>query len=246
MTQPQTSISTQESTSSLTPEAIALIVEVKARLGQDAKFTGDGILNDQEYGDLLYEVAENYVQTYSGDFDYMQSLQSQFDMKGTLSSNQIAGALNCMAAEIRRMEKKASDTLQKSANGSITRVVQNGYYTVVMEDGSYMTLRLKDSFRSSFSGEQVACYLAGPNNEHDYVSFAFVQGGNVMLFKRFSDSHELRHVIVGLLSDPEEAKAMGIAYAKQSGNCYVCNRTLTTPESIEAGIGPTCAGKGAA
>lgn len=37
----------------------------------------------------------------------------------------------------------------------------------------------------------------------------------------------------------EEAKAFGALY----GSCCVCGRTLTNEESIEAGIGPICAGK---
>lgn len=38
----------------------------------------------------------------------------------------------------------------------------------------------------------------------------------------------------------EEAKAFGALY----GTCCVCGRTLTNETSIEAGIGPVCAGKG--
>lgn len=37
----------------------------------------------------------------------------------------------------------------------------------------------------------------------------------------------------------EEAKAFGALY----GTCCVCGRTLTKEESIDAGIGPVCAGK---
>jgi len=37
----------------------------------------------------------------------------------------------------------------------------------------------------------------------------------------------------------EEAKEFGALY----GTCCVCGRTLTNEDSIEAGIGPVCAGK---
>lgn len=30
------------------------------------------------------------------------------------------------------------------------------------------------------------------------------------------------------------------SFASQTGNCYVCNRTLTDPESVRLGIGPVC------
>lgn len=38
-------------------------------------------------------------------------------------------------------------------------------------------------------------------------------------------------------------KAASIRYGKELGSCGVCGRTLTNPESIEAGIGPVCRGK---
>lgn len=38
----------------------------------------------------------------------------------------------------------------------------------------------------------------------------------------------------------DEAKAWGVLY----GTCCVCGRTLTDEQSIAAGIGPVCAGKG--
>lgn len=34
-----------------------------------------------------------------------------------------------------------------------------------------------------------------------------------------------------------------IRYGMELGRCSICNRTLTNPESIEAGIGPVCAGR---
>lgn len=40
-----------------------------------------------------------------------------------------------------------------------------------------------------------------------------------------------------------DPKAAAIAYGKATGNCCICSKTLTNPESIAAGIGPVCAGK---
>lgn len=37
----------------------------------------------------------------------------------------------------------------------------------------------------------------------------------------------------------EEAKA----YGRRTGRCMVCGRKLTHPTSVEAGIGPICAGR---
>jgi len=38
-------------------------------------------------------------------------------------------------------------------------------------------------------------------------------------------------------------KEQAQAYGRATGQCCVCNRTLTNPESIEEGIGPVCGGR---
>lgn len=47
-------------------------------------------------------------------------------------------------------------------------------------------------------------------------------------------------VMEAIAKDP---RAAAIDYGRQLGRCSVCNRELTNPESIDAGIGPICAGK---
>lgn len=41
----------------------------------------------------------------------------------------------------------------------------------------------------------------------------------------------------------EDVRAAAIRYGMELGRCSQCNRTLTNPDSITAGIGPICAGK---
>lgn len=51
---------------------------------------------------------------------------------------------------------------------------------------------------------------------------------------------EIRKVILNkIAADP---KGMAVAYGQRTGTCGVCARTLTKATSIEAGIGPICAG----
>lgn len=47
-------------------------------------------------------------------------------------------------------------------------------------------------------------------------------------------------ILEAIAHDPEEALR---AYGRELGECGVCGRTLTNPESIAAGIGPICAGR---
>jgi hypothetical protein len=49
-----------------------------------------------------------------------------------------------------------------------------------------------------------------------------------------------RGVLAKIAEDPYEAAC---AYGREIGVCGMCNRTLTNPESIAAGIGPICASK---
>lgn len=121
-----------------------------------------------------------------------------------------------------------------------TFAVPDGRYTVVFPDG-YKTIRVRhqDEFDSFMPGKVVLSYLSGANNDADYTSFAHVtDGGEVRVWKKHQDNARLREAVKVLLGDP---KAASQAYAAESGCCGICNRTLTTPDSIAAGIGPECA-----
>ena len=120
--------------------------------------------------------------------------------------------------------------------------MRNGYYTITLPQG-HKTLRLHTQPRDvSFApGKQVIAYLYGPDNSSDYRGFGFVINGNLVPWKRFLQSYDLLALTRGLLeTDGTEA---GKQYALRSGACYICNRMLTTPESIALGIGPICASR---
>lgn len=53
------------------------------------------------------------------------------------------------------------------------------------------------------------------------------------------DAGAVRNLSAATLASREEAAA----YGKLTGVCCCCGRTLTNPDSIEAGIGPVCAAK---
>lgn len=120
--------------------------------------------------------------------------------------------------------------------------VPDGRYTVIWEN-HYKTMRVQtqDEFATFMPGKVVLKYLSGSNNDHDYTSFAHVdEHGNVRVWKKFQDRADLREAVKVLMGDP---KAASKAYAAESGQCGRCGRTLTTPESLSAGIGPECASK---
>ncbi len=122
--------------------------------------------------------------------------------------------------------------------------IQDGYYTVA-HGTSHKTFRLKTQpADADFApNKTVIGYLAGAGNESSYVSFAFVIDGRVIPWQRFQSGYEeiiqsARYLVSGPSESHEKAGKM---YAMQSGKCYRCNRLLTSPESIAAGLGPVCA-----
>ncbi len=121
-----------------------------------------------------------------------------------------------------------------------------GIYTLTFEDGSHRTLKVhKDGFEEG-DGKQIVSFLSGAQNDSDYTGFAHLHIGRSFLWKRFKanpDSKIAKALEALMAAGREDLHKFGVAYAQQSGKCYICNRTLTTPESIAAGIGPICAGK---
>ncbi len=116
-----------------------------------------------------------------------------------------------------------------------------GIYTVESAEG-HTTFRVykQDDDAEFAPGELLLQRLTGHDNTGDYTTVAFVKNGYFNLFKRnrpaagqpqpqwIKDAYTL-------FENPE-----AVLTAK---NCVVCNRVLTTPESVLAGIGPTCAAR---
>lgn len=124
---------------------------------------------------------------------------------------------------------------EASAVGTVAPI--DGYYTIVLGT-ERRTLRISTAGeRSRLAGKRIVSYLAGPDNQFDYQGFGFVEGSDVKIWKRYTDDSLLVEAVKVLVADP---KAAAEAYALESENCYVCGRKLTTPESIESGIGPVC------
>jgi hypothetical protein len=71
-----------------------------------------------------------------------------------------------------------------------------------------------------------------------------IEGGVVSIFggrlRNTLAPETLLALLQAIEADPERA---AVLYGKASGNCSICGRDLTDPESIERGIGPICAGK---
>ena len=121
-------------------------------------------------------------------------------------------------------------------------IISNGTYTVVYNGGDYRTLRVKD-----WNDKIIIGYLSGQDNESDFTYVGFLTESNeVKFWRKFSNNKPIEwlqrferavQIIAG-----DTGKA-GLEYALRSSRCYRCNRKLTVPASIHAGLGPDCATK---
>jgi hypothetical protein len=126
-----------------------------------------------------------------------------------------------------------------------TQTIHDGYFTVALDYGHRtFRIRTQDQDAQFAPGKQIVSFLNGTDNTSDYTSFAFIIDGRLVPWKRFqSGYHRTMEAARFLISPGSHQSLAGQRYAQGSGNCYICNRMLTTPESIAAGIGPTCASR---
>lgn len=130
-------------------------------------------------------------------------------------------------------------------------VVQNGVYTIEnTATGEHRTFKIKtQSNDATFApGERVISLLTGPNNESDYKGFGFVDNNDIRIWRsrRAASPHyeQYAKALWSLATLGAESPYSRKGYRLHlEGRCVMCNRRLTTPESIQYGIGPVCAEK---
>lgn len=117
--------------------------------------------------------------------------------------------------------------------------VHPGIYTLETNHG-HRTFRvvLQGPDAGFAPGKTVLEYLAGSDNDGDYRGFAFIKGGRLQVWNRFRTER-----FGGLLRDAEDFLRDPEA-ALEAKHCLRCGRTLTTPDSIAAGMGPECYKRG--
>ena len=127
--------------------------------------------------------------------------------------------------------------------------IQNATITIVNKvSGEHRTFRIKTARRGGLKGKQIVELMTGQDNDSDtsYQGFAFADPvrNRLALWKsRASKANEYytqlieQYYLGNYFAIPDNYEIM------TSRLCWRCNRKLTTPESIAAGIGPECKGK---
>lgn len=151
-------------------------------------------------------------------------------------------------------------------------MIPNGIFTITNQAGDHRTFSVRTQPKDSkfMPGQRVVALLSGADNENDYTCFGkivpdCVEGCHerVQLWRKREESKLFKYYAFLLMriqnaletENPEQhaeeenldfkLPVLGRVYRVQfSKRCRICNRRLTTPESIRLGIGPICAGGG--
>ena len=124
-------------------------------------------------------------------------------------------------------------------------VIAKGFFTVQGADEKHRTFR----FKTNSKGQTLIGLMVGQNNITDYAWFGFVDGGIIrfwrtarynMMATELPISHEaVTECFNAIIGNVEQA---GKRFATYYKHCSRCGKILTTPESLERGLGAECAG----
>ena len=120
----------------------------------------------------------------------------------------------------------------------------NGRFTVRSEKtGRHRTFRITSSKDENGNITRWVKLLTGPDNTSSYTSFARIVNDRVVVFYKHKGTQwELLATMLNKMQEQglEETKAQIL---EAEVKCRRCSRPLTTPESLQRGLGPECATK---
>jgi hypothetical protein len=106
--------------------------------------------------------------------------------------------------------------------------------------GNYRMFRVRtQAEKARFAAGERVVSVKDSSTDENWRAFGFVNDdGEVVVWKKFRGT--VYDVYGRMLSNPVPFVEKGAVYQWEA-RCRVCNKELTTPESIETGIGPVCA-----
>lgn len=208
--------------------------EAEAIVRESSAYAAGRKFDSYDVSQPFVEAAVTYLETYTGDFEYVLTMHRVLANDCDLSDGQWAGVLNCFARELRAADLETPQVEVEH------KTIPNGFYIVHLPGDEKVTIRVKDHWEKV--GEtKVVGYLSGPSNTTHYTGFGFVRGKRYSAWPRFAHKDNLRRAVNYLID--EGWRVAGVAYAEESGNCCFCNKVLTTDESRHYKYGPECAKK---
>ena len=114
----------------------------------------------------------------------------------------------------------------------------NGFFTLCFPCGTHKTIRVHTQQAGPLAGKRLLSLLIGPVNTDDYERFAELTPAGVWVWKSFKNKKHAEYAeLLWSLKKGEVIEGHEVMVSKR---CMRCNKTLTTPESVETGIGPEC------
>lgn len=122
----------------------------------------------------------------------------------------------------------------------------NATFTVSNNKGEHFTYKIRRREKNGQVTPFFVSAMTGPDNESSYSYLGLFEPENPMAVRltknsKFTGFDKQVQVVQWALRRIKNNLPVPEGYAIQhNGSCCRCGRTLTTPESIERGIGPEC------
>lgn len=166
--------------------------------------------------------------------DFYRSLYDQFCDRQRLSEGQLASVRKGMEKAAARKAEKAAAKEAGAPKVDVSAI-----------EAMFATAASNGLKRLAFRAEGIeisAAKASGKNPGALYVKVGGEYQGKVAGGKFFAVSATLPGTEARLLEVAADPMGQAVLYGKLTGKCSCCGRELTNAQSIEAGIGPICAG----
>lgn len=196
------------------------------RLALDRKATEYDLTGEPvPFQNQIIQGALSWLQSYSGDFDYLLDLRSRLNPRYGLSPRQACGVLNCMAAEARRNAPKVAPGAPP-APVAPTRIAVEDAGVYKLPDGTICKVQVTRDKARTYAKRLTEIGGRRATDAGTRVSAEYVYEAGLVQ----------RVAAEGVKLTLEEAKALTIRH----GFCIRCGRHLTDAKSVEQGMGPVC------
>jgi hypothetical protein len=172
------------------------------------------------------------------DFDFARAMLDAVRQYGSLTDGQRAAVERCIERAAARDAAKVAAKVAAQARvqavdagalfAAFLRAAGNGLKHPKLTFGEFKVAR------ASATGRNPGALYVTAGEQY----LGKIQDGQFFPSRECSD--EVKAQVIALIEDPAAAVK---AYGLRTGNCAICNRTLTNGESVERGIGPICAEK---
>ena len=183
--------------------------------------------------------AAAWIDRNEGRFDFATSMSQALVDWGRLTDGQLAAVVRCIEKDKARTAEAASRHVNAPVldaapmEAAFDRARANGLKRLSIRIGGFKIKPAKETSQNAG-----ALYVTG-EPEGSYLGK--IMGGKFLRVRDCSPEREAQ--VVEACRDPLAAM---VAHGRLTGQCSICSRELTDPESIERGIGPECAAKLAA